>query len=91
MSSNAEKVVNAWKLGLPASSSNFFTDGKFLYSYQLRIGATDRAGNKVVFLYNTQGEKISATTSKHVGFALKVADKSVLPNSKEHLKLTSDI
>ena len=63
-------VAAFWALGKPARShtSNLYTDGKKIYSYELQIGDTCD-GKKVVRDYTARGSYgfRSQTTSCHVG------------------------
>tara|TARA_R100000808_G_C2089563_1_gene110473 strand:- start:463 stop:753 length:291 start_codon:yes stop_codon:yes gene_type:complete len=64
-------VVRAWSRGRVASTKNLTSDGKNLYSYQLRIGYT-RVGTeiRVVLDYTAPaGHFRSQTTSQHVNLA----------------------
>jgi len=77
-------VVRSWVRGYSADNgrSTLHTDGQNLYSYQLRIGYTDKRGNKVVSLYNApNGSFRSMTTSRHVSLAETQADKSEAPST----------
>ena len=69
------QVVAAWLRGVIAGTANLTTDGKDIYSYQLKIGET-RNGEKVAFDYTSGGlrEYYSQTTSKHVGMIKRCAD-----------------
>ena len=76
------EVPSYWEKGIPARNSNgsFWTDGKRIYSYQLKIG--ERQGNTLIvynYMANGGGVFISTTTSKHVSYAKSVADKVVNP------------
>ena len=63
-------VAARWAQGLPARShtSNFYTDGKKIYSYELQVGDTSD-GKKIVRDYTAKGSYgfRSQTTSCHVG------------------------
>ena len=63
-------VAAHWALGRPARShtSNFYTDGDKIYSYELQIGDTSD-GKKIVRDYTAKGSYgfRSQTTSCHVG------------------------
>ena len=63
-------VASLWAKGLKASNhrGNFYTDGKDLYSYNLRVGTTSKSGQKVLFDYSGPWG-VSQTTSNHVGAA----------------------
>ena len=76
-------VPQYWRDGIAAcnNGSQFWTDGRKLYSYQLMIGDTVtlqemRKEMKVLRDYSAKGRHgfKSATTSKHVGYARRVAD-----------------
>jgi hypothetical protein len=70
-------VPQYWLEGTPAANNGaqFWTDGVKLYSYNLQIGDTT-GGVKVLRDYTKNGKHgfKSMTTSKHVGYARKVAD-----------------
>ena len=69
-------VARAWSRGEAAHTAHLRTDGADLYSYRLRIGYTDAQGYKVALQYRagTPLGFVSATTSKHVGLALRYSD-----------------
>jgi len=74
-----DAVVRAFSRGEHASAGNLWTDGRFLYSYKLKI-AELRAGLVVVGDYTSGGGGYhSQTTSRHVGLAGRVADTIMLP------------
>ena len=76
-------VAEMWSLGKEARSSSMSTDGKRIYSYHLPIGNTEK-GDKVVISYVARtGFHISTSTSQHVSFALKFADKEREPTEEE--------
>ena len=72
------EVARHWKCGEPAANGTgqFWTDGNKLYSYRLCIGDTDSKGQKWLKDYSANGAHgfQSMTTSKHVGYARRVAD-----------------
>ena len=71
---NAE-VVNNWAQGFEGFTRSLRTDGKSLFSYNLRIGMTGPQGEKILFNYTTGGGNfMSQTTSTHVGLAVEHAD-----------------
>ena len=74
------EVVRAWDRGRPGASRHLLTDGKNLYSYDLKIGFT-RKGQKVVKNYTASGIFVSMTTSQHVSLAKRYADREVQPRS----------
>ena len=72
-----ENIAYYWRKGTPAANSRqcYTTDGKDLYSYQLKIGTTNAQGEKVLFDYTANGIKYySQTTSCHVGKSRQYAD-----------------
>ena len=74
---NNTNVVKNWSLGIASHSNNkqLWTDGKYLFSYNLCIGKTID-GQKVVFDYTAPaGHMISSTTSCHVGLGRRYADQ----------------
>jgi len=71
-------VADYWRSGTPACNNGgqFWTDGQRIYSYRLLIGETTSSGQKMAMDYTASsplGFK-SMTTSKHVGYARRVAD-----------------
>ena len=74
-----DAVVRAFSRGESVSAGNLWTDGRYLYSYRLKI-AELRAGLVVVGDYTSGGGGYhSQTTSCHVGLARRVADTIMLP------------
>ena len=71
---NNREVAAAWGAGKAAEAGHYSTDGKSLYSYNLKIGWLDNEGQRVICRY-----KVSVTTSKHINMAAKWADKVVTP------------
>ena len=70
-----QNVIKMWTRGVEAKASNMRTNGKELFSYNLKIGYTDKRGNKIVLDYTTKsGNFKSKTTSNHVSSAKLVAD-----------------
>jgi hypothetical protein len=72
MRTTNEGVVSAWKQGLIGwnSRKTLHTDGRYLYSYRLRIGTRLNGGATVVGDFTAPGgEYKSQTTSCHVGLA----------------------
>lgn len=68
-------VARAWKEGRSATGSHFWTDGRELLSYNLRVGVTLDDGRKVALDFTARsGNRVSPTTSTHVGLASLVAD-----------------
>lgn len=82
---SASNVCALWARGIPGRTATIWTDGKNLYSYDLRIGYTGKDGIKKVYNYTARDIKtpygkviphqfISTTTSRHVSEALKWGD-----------------
>jgi len=87
-------VVRAWAQGRPGQSTNLWTNGSDLYSYELKIGFTGEDGLKYVYNYTAKPDRnwmgnrveekfISQTTSCHVGLAKKVGYICSPPNERE--------
>lgn len=73
----AQDVIEAWVHGKPASSGNLSTDGLWLFSYNTRIGRTVDNAKQVL---NLRGKfSVSTTTSKHVGWAIKLGAELIDP------------
>ena len=74
-------VAHHWRIGVSASNhrGTFYTDGKDLYSYNLRVGTTSKSGRKVVVEYRAPWF-YSQTTSTHVGLALFEAGTAINPD-----------
>lgn len=78
-----KKVAESWICGKPAQGhGSIRTDGCDLFSYNLLIGTTEN-GKKILFDYTRGGVYMSATTSKHVGYARTLADDIRQPPTKE--------
>jgi len=72
-----ENIAYYWRKNSAASNGTgaYSTDGKDLYSYQLKIGTTNAQGEKVLFDYTSGGIRYySQTTSCHVGKSRQYAD-----------------
>ena len=77
MSTNNRDVISNWKNGIKSVNGrkSLWTDGKWLYSYRLRIGY--RTTNGICILGNytaSAGDFRSQTTSMHVGRARRVVN-----------------
>jgi hypothetical protein len=73
------EVVGAWSRSEPGQAGSTRTDGQTLWSYLLVIGRTVE-GRKVALDYRARaGHFKSSTTSKHVSFAVDVADTIEVP------------
>jgi len=82
-------VVYKWKQGEEARNGRYtlHTDGKDLYSYNLRIGFTTPSGKKVAVEHRAPNF-VSITTSQHVGLACWRADYLIHPDFAHHLEET---
>lgn len=72
-----KEIPLAWKNHRSASttSKSFSTDGRDIYSYDLKIGYTDIYGQKILLMYTTPHNNFkSNTTSRHVNLAAYHAD-----------------
>ena len=69
------EVVTNWAQGIEGFTRSLRTDGRNLFSYNLRIGMTGPEGEKIVFDFTSSGGRfMSQTTSTHVGLARQHAD-----------------
>ena len=78
-----KEIPLAWKNYRIASTSSgsFSTDGRDIYSYNLKIGYTDEYGQKVLLNYTSaSGRFQSNTTSRHVNLSAFHADKFEMPS-----------
>ena len=73
-----EQVVENWTQGKQGKSLHMETDGKSLFSYEMKIGQTLVNGEKQGL--NVQRPYFySQTTSSHVGIVRRYADKMTDP------------
>ena len=81
MASNTD-VAQAWAHGRACAAGHLKTDGYSVWSYYLRIGVTLRKGDETcsVVLGYRGTDKVSQTTSCHVGRVARYADKLIPPN-----------
>ena len=76
-----DAVVHAFSRGQRARAGALRTDGRSLWSYDLKI-AEKTLGGVIVADYTAGGGRfVSQTTSKHVGLAKRVADTVMLPET----------
>ena len=80
-----DAVVRAFSRGERAAAGNLSTDGRSLYSYDLKIGERTLGGIVVANFTSPGGRFVSMTTSKHVGLAKRVADTVMLPELFESI------
>lgn len=74
-----DKVVSLFSRGQRGAAGALRTDGRSLYSYDLKIAEKTLAGVVVADFTSPGGQFVSQTTSKHVGLAKRVADTIMLP------------
>ena len=80
---NNNEVAKSWGSSRRATSHTgaYWTDGKDLYSYNLRIGTTTKEGKKVLLDFTAgTGFFRSSTTSTHVGKARRYATMIMSPS-----------
>ncbi len=65
--------------GRRAHAGNLSTDGRSLWSYDLKIAQKTPEGIVVGDFTSQGGDYHSMTTSKHVGYAKRIADTIMLP------------
>jgi len=76
-------IIKSWVRGIERNNygHTLTTDGKDLYSYNLKIGYTEKNGVKVAMRYDATTKNFkSMTTSRHVSLASIQADRSVNPD-----------
>ena len=80
-----EQVVKAWINNQTGKSLHMSTDGKSLFSYEMKIGETVYESNGLWSANKKHGLNVqkpyfySQTTSKHVGLVKRYADKMIDP------------
>jgi hypothetical protein len=80
-----DAVVSAFSRGQSGRAGALRTDGRCLYSYDLKIAEKTLAGVVVADFTAGGGRFVSQTTSKHVGLAKRVADTVMLPELFESI------
>ena len=80
-----DAVVSAFSRGQRARAGALRTDGRSLWSYDLKIAEKTLAGIVVADFTSPGGHFVSMTTSKHVGLAKRVADTVMLPELFESI------
>tara|TARA_R100000008_G_scaffold70097_1_gene47608 strand:+ start:356 stop:628 length:273 start_codon:yes stop_codon:yes gene_type:complete len=78
MKTNKE-VIRAFAWGKRAAAGNLYTDGRSLWSYDLKIAQRTPEGVIVGDFTSPGGQFHSMTTSKHVGMAKREAHTVMLP------------
>jgi len=73
-------VINAWAQGQASkgSRSSLSTDGRDLYSYDLKIATNSGNGPPYVYNYTASGCFVSQTTSIHIGMVLRQINEAQL-------------
>lgn len=74
-----DAVVSAFSRGQRARAGALRTDGRSLWSYELKIAEKTLGGIVVADYTSGGGQFVSMTTSRHVGIAREVADTVMLP------------
>lgn len=72
-------VISAFVWGKRAAAENLHTDGRSLWSYNLKIAQRTAEGIVVGDFTAPGGDFYSMTTSKHVGMAKREAHTIMLP------------
>lgn len=72
-------IPKAFARGERARAGNLSTDGHSLWSYNLKIAQKTPKGIVVGDFTAKGGDHYSMTTSKHVGYAKRIADTVMLP------------
>jgi len=80
-----DAVVRAFSRGQRGAAGALHTDGRSLYSYDLKIAEKTLGGIVVADFTSPGGHFVSMTTSKHVGLAKRVADTVMLPELFESI------
>ena len=79
MQHTVRDIPRAFSNGRRAHAGNLSTDGRSLWSYDLKIAQKTPEGIVVGDFTSQGGEYHSMTTSKHVGYAKRIADTIMLP------------
>ena len=74
-----QDVIRSFAWGEPAAAGNLQTDGRSLWSYDLKIAQRTPEGVVVGDFTAPGGDFHSVTTSKHVGMAKREAHTIMLP------------
>jgi len=82
-----EQVVKSWINNQAGKSLHMSTDGKSLFSYEMKVGKTVYETNGLWSADKKHGLNVqspffySRTTSKHVGIVRRYADKMIDPKT----------
>ena len=88
-----ELVLDKWKKGEPANSHTgaLCTNGRDLFSYNLRIGYRSRGGQTILGDFTSPGGDFrSMTTSCHIGKARRIADHIMHPTVFENSEFKNE-
>ena len=86
--SRLTKVVEKWIEGEKFGSGQLRTDGKNLFSYQLKIGRTRRGRKEFIDYSDECGMKMYVTTENHINEIREyIINKIALELRKYHIKL----
>ena len=80
-----DTVVSLFSRGQRAAAGALRTDGRSLWSYDLKIAEKTLGGVVVADFTSPGGHFVSQTTSKHVNLAKRVADTVMLPELFESI------
>jgi len=80
-----DAVVRAFSRGQRGAAGALRTDGRALYSYDLKIAEKTPGGVVVADFTSPGGHFVSQTTSTHVNLAKRVADTVMLPELFESI------
>ena len=80
-----DTVVTLFSRGAAGAAGALRTDGRSLWSYDLKIAEKTLGGVVVADFTSTGGHFVSQTTSKHVNLAKRVADTVMLPELFESI------
>ena len=76
-----DTVVRLFSRGQRGAAGALRTDGRSLWSYDLKIAEKTLGGIVVADFTSPGGHFVSMTTSTHVGLAKRVADTVMLPET----------
>lgn len=77
------EVIKAWVRGQAARNKNMKTDGRSLYSYNLKIAERKELCLEIYDYTSTGGNFVSVTTSQHVNMTKRQVDYANIVSVKE--------
>ena len=77
------EVIKAWVRGQAARNKNMRTDGKALFSYNLKIAERKSLSLEIYDYTRTGGNFVSTTTSQHVNMTKRQVDYANIVSVKE--------